>query len=761
MSAGISRNPRRLWLLPAMAAMVCLLVVGAAAVDVPSCHDHEGGHDPPRVLWAQRESLLYVRVLLPDLDRESAKVSHNDTHLFVSANAADLGTSKTKNESEPTPSSTLSFFCLSLEFFRRVESNVTTTGTKANEILLTVTKKWHWMYWPRLLRDPFDPLKSKVGIDWKRWKAEDEDGLQGIDALHPDLSDWLDDDLAVTKVASFPEEEYDEGSVPLLDGATLATYLERANLTLVHFFERSENCRKCRQLARLLAHVADQINQGSGQLSVGRVDAVSSFDLTKKLHVTTFPQLKLFFRSGDVLTVDSNAIRNSKQLQYYLIDQLQPAWIELDPGNATALEMVLEKRERVAVFVRPEGGTKRARAAERAFDAAAKKFRAMVVRQTNLVFLKTSEKTLLAALERSKTTEAGENLSSLAPFFQDKEEDGEEEESGSGGDGDDGKRAGADFNGGLFVVKKGEEPWRYTMSTKWKAKSVFNWIRRAQFKLVEQVTPSNFPEFRRRGNPMLYILLAGNDTDAHEEILEFVRPLAKSAQNKVTFVYTLVAGAEVGDLLGHLRCDFDGETSFAVLEDFAEEYRYCVEASVARPLTPGRIQRLVDGFISQDRTVVHSPDKLRSQPIPKENLGPVFDVVGENLMRVVLDPKKDVVIHFYSPMDDKWDYDETELNKAAEALEEAESVLIGRIDGFENEKPREFPDIGYFPCTYIFPMANKMMPIAFNKTEGFLKHRLLEWIGKHASKPEDLPREAFSGSEQSSEQALGGDKDEL
>ena len=82
------------------------------------------------------------------------------------------------------------------------------------------------------------------------------------------------------------------------------------------------------------------------------------------------------------------------------------------------------------------------------------------------------------------------------------------------------------------------------------------------------------------------------------------------------------------------------------------------------------------------------------------------------------------------------------MKKVAEVLEDVESIFIGKIDGFKNEKPREFPEIGYFPCTYLFPSSNKMMPIEFNKTQGFLKDRLLEWIGDHASKPEDLPEEA-------------------
>ncbi|QDZ24310.1 protein disulfide isomerase [Chloropicon primus] len=615
------------------------------------------------------------------------------------------------------------------------------------------------MYWPRLLRDPKDPLRSKVGVDWKRWKDEDEDENGPPRPLLD--SEWLDDDLTVTKVASFPEEEYDDSLVPLLDAGTLAPYLERANLTLVLCFERAERCKGCRQLAKLLAHVASQVNEENKQLSVGRVDGIASFEVMKRLHVTSFPQLKLFFRDGDVVTVDAPSVRSSRQLQHYLVEQLQPAWLDVD-GGAEALEDVLTRMERVALFVVPEDSegsdeARRAKAAERAFEGAAKKFRAMLVKHTSMVFVKTTEATVLALLKEEEKKKKSNNNSSNSNL---------DDEANSNVSGLVSSSSSSSSSTGitLLALKAGEEPLRYpeplrrhhknknknkktlSSSSSWKAKAVFHWLRKAQFKVLEQVTPNNFPEFRRKGNPMLYILLAGNDTSHHEEILDVVRPVAKANAKRLTFVYTHVSSNNTAamDLLSHLRCDFDGETTFAVLEDFREEYRYCIEASSDRPLTFGRIERLVEGFVGRDKTVLGSPDKLRSEPVPsrESNVGPVYDVVGENLMEVVLDPTKDVVIHFYSPMDDKWDYDETELKNAAEVLEGTESVLIGKIDGFKNEKPREFPDIGYFPCTYLFPSSNKMMPIEFNKTQGFLKDRLLEWIGDHASKPEDLPEEA-------------------
>lgn len=698
---------------PMWAVLLALTVTALLAWSTPaSAKVIDGGCDlsgvdSPRVLWAQREELLYVRVVLPDLEEDSVHVEQNDTHLLVRARATRLD----KGAQDATEGFE---FCLLLEFFRRVESSplsesVTKIAKRKDEVVLTITKKWHWLYWPRLHRSPSDPLRSKVGVDWKRWKAEDDEEGGTLAAAGED-DEWLDDEVAATKVASFPEEEYDDDAVPLLDGSQLTSHLEGTDLTLLLCFERSRRCRGCRQLSRLLAHVAAQIDGERGKLSIARIDGDANFEAMKRLHVTSYPQLRLFFRDGGTFDVDVSQIRDSRQLMAYLASQLTPAFEEA--STAEELEEALRGRGRAAVLVAGEGGAGGGRRAEKAFDWSANKFRASVAKHTDLGFVKTTVGAVL-----SLAAEGGSEDGNLASALSD--------------------AVGGAGRAGLVILKAGEDA-EWFAGGKWRAKSVHAWLRQRQFKLVEEITPANFPEFRRRGTPMLYLLLAAGDGDGHGEILSGARELARECEGKIAFVHTFVGNhsAAAADLVQHLRCDFDGGSSFAVLEDFREEYRYCVEAGGKRgPLTVDRIARLARGFVARVGDALLSPDKLRSKPVPSKakNLGPVYDVVGENLLEVVLDPRKDVVIHFYSPVDEAWDFDETELVKAAEALEGEQGVLFGKIDGFRNEKPKEFPDIGYFPTTLIFPSDRKNAPAVFNKTEGFLKDRILDWVGEHAA----------------------------
>ena len=62
----------------------------------------------------------------------------------------------------------------------------------------------------------------------------------------------------------------------------------------------------------------------------------------KRLHVTSYPQLRLFFRDGGTFDVDVSQIRDSRQLMAYLASQLTPAFEEA--STAEELEEALRGR---------------------------------------------------------------------------------------------------------------------------------------------------------------------------------------------------------------------------------------------------------------------------------------------------------------------------------------------------------------------------------------------------------------------------------
>ncbi|CAL2037616.1 hypothetical protein CAEBREN_16802 [Caenorhabditis brenneri] len=107
----------------------------------------------PQVLWAQRESLLFITIEVDEAKIEKLEGEGNKLHF--------AGSSKT-DKYETT-----------LEFFDEIDpASVKHTGSSTRVVEITIHKK-KAAWWPRLLE-----TKGKVHwlkVDFGKWKDEDED----------------------------------------------------------------------------------------------------------------------------------------------------------------------------------------------------------------------------------------------------------------------------------------------------------------------------------------------------------------------------------------------------------------------------------------------------------------------------------------------------------------------------------------------------------------------------------------------------------
>ncbi|GBG41723.1 hypothetical protein CBR_g74886 [Chara braunii] len=172
-------------------------------------------------------------------------------------------------------------------------------------------------------------------------------------------------------------------------------------------------------------------------------------------------------------------------------------------------------------------------------------------------------------------------------------------------------------------MRRGEKTQFYDGPWKWR--SLHRWVHDTQFNPVERITRGNFDTFCKRKLPFVYTLLDEKSEADVDALVSMIRDVALNYSGQFSFVYTPID--EVGDLLDHLRCQYRG-ASYAVLEDFEDDYRYCVETNPMEKLTVSRLRKLCDGFLSRTAT----PDHVVSEPIPIANVGPVFKVVGKTLM---------------------------------------------------------------------------------------------------------------------------------
>lgn len=62
---------------------------------------------------------------------------------------------------------------------------------------------------------------------------------------------------------------------------------------------------------------------------------------------------------------------------------------------------------------------------------------------------------------------------------------------------------------------------------------------------------------------------------------------------------------------------------------------------------------------------------------------------------------------------------------------------VGKMDGIRNERPPDFVEPGYFPCTIMFPATGKMgsqaSPIRFNSSRGFDFDYLVDFVNETAT----------------------------
>ena len=122
---------------------------------------------------------------------------------------------------------------------------------------------------------------------------------------------------------------------------------------------------------------------------------------------------------------------------------------------------------------------------------------------------------------------------------------------------------------------------------------------------------------------------------------------------------------------------------------------------------------------------------IRSEPVPENNDGPVFKLVGTTFKKEVLDNDKDVLIYFVSYWCKKCKDFEPELEKLAKKLKKNNSkILIATMDATANDVD-EF-QIHNFPTIYFYPgNAKDQEPIEMKGRKHSIES-IEKFILKHA-----------------------------
>ncbi|XP_007504590.1 protein disulfide-isomerase A4 isoform X2 [Monodelphis domestica] len=124
---------------------------------------------------------------------------------------------------------------------------------------------------------------------------------------------------------------------------------------------------------------------------------------------------------------------------------------------------------------------------------------------------------------------------------------------------------------------------------------------------------------------------------------------------------------------------------------------------------------------------------VKSQPVPKNNKGPITIVVGKTFDSIVMDPKSDVLIEFYAPWCGHCKQLEPVYTELGKKYKHQKNLVIAKMDATANDVTNDHYKVDGFPTIYFAPSTDKNNPIKFENEQRDLEH-LSAFVEEHSTK---------------------------
>ena len=199
------------------------------------------------------------------------------------------------------------------------------------------------------------------------------------------------------------------------------------------------------------------------------------------------------------------------------------------------------------------------------------------------------------------------------------------------------KKAGVEAPG-LVLYRKFDEPEIKYQKTIVED-DIVDFLRSESIPIIDELGPDNFMIYAGSGKPLAYLFADPESKDLSNH-LEIIKPLAKANRGKINFVW--IDAVKFANHGKSLNIQGDNWPAFAI-QDIENNLKFPLED------ISDDLYKKVSDFVGQYTSGALKPS-VKSEPVPKEQDGPVYVLVADEFEKVVLeDDTKDKLVEFYAP----------------------------------------------------------------------------------------------------------------
>lgn len=225
---------------------------------------------------------------------------------------------------------------------------------------------------------------------------------------------------------------------------------------------------------------------------------------------------------------------------------------------------------------------------------------------------------------------------------------------------------------------------------------MFPTVANANEKIMEKVLAEN----QRKG----VFLFSSDDTAENKESEEEFRKVAAAMRSKEFLFAYVDTKSEFGKQIAPI---FGVEEASLPIVESVEIKGETMMYRHSGPITEPELKQFMESW--KKGTL---PRFYTSEPVPAENLGPVYKVVGKTFKQEVIESDKDVVVKFYAPWCNFCKIIEPIYEKLAGTLASNTNIKFCELDATKNDI-QDYPIEGY-PTIKYFPKADRSAAVTYD-----------------------------------------------